>query len=97
MLSVISALHHAPHFMDIILLLLSASLTEVYLQLLQARCVVIQLAMNRSRRGFVVLNLMAVLLTQRSSDLKRFLYFGKFWLVVVNLHSNKGLQFSFME
>jgi len=41
MLSVISALHHVPLFMDRIWLLLMAVETEVVLQLLQTRCVVI--------------------------------------------------------
>jgi len=63
MLSVISALHHVPHFMDIIWLFLVAVETEVDLQLLQTRCALIQLAMNRSRRVSAVLILMAVLLT----------------------------------
>jgi len=63
MRSVISALHHVPLFMDRIRLLLLPVETEVDLQLLQTRCVVIQLAMNRSRRVSVVSTLMAVLLT----------------------------------
>jgi len=63
MLSVISALHHVPLFMDRIWLLLVPVDTEVDLPLLQTRCVVIQLAMNMSRRLSVVLILMAVLLT----------------------------------
>jgi len=37
--------------------------TVVDLQLLQIKCVVIQLAMNRSRRVSVTLTVMAVLLT----------------------------------
>jgi len=49
--------------MDRIRLLLLPVETEVDLQLLQTRCVVIQLAMNRSRRVSVVSTLMAVLLT----------------------------------
>jgi len=52
-----------PTPMDRIWLLLVPVETEVDLQLLQTRCVVIQLAMNRSRRVSVVLPLMAVLLT----------------------------------
>jgi len=63
MLIVISALHHVPLFMDRIWLLLVPVDTEVDLPLLQTRCVVIQLAMNRPRRLSVVLILMAVLLT----------------------------------
>jgi len=51
--------------------------TEVRIQLLQTRCVVIQLAMNRSRRVSVVLTLMAVLM-QRCSVLERSFCFGKF-------------------
>jgi len=78
MLSVISALHHVPLFMDRIWLLLVPVETEVDLQLLQTRYVVIQLAMNRSRRVSVVLTLMAILLTWRISVLARFFCFGKF-------------------
>jgi len=54
MLNVISALHLVPLFMDRIWLLQVAVETEVDLQLLQTRCVVIQLAMNKSRRASVV-------------------------------------------
>jgi len=62
MLSVTSALHNVPHFMDRIWLFLVPVETEVDLQLLQTRRAVIQLAMNRSRRVSVVLTLMPVLL-----------------------------------
>jgi len=51
--------------------------TEVDQKLLQTRCVVIQLAMNRSRPVSVALTLMAVLLTQRCSVLERFFCFWK--------------------
>ena len=62
-LSIISALHHVPLFiMDTIWLLLMPVESEVDLQLLQTRCVVIQLAMNRSIRVSVALNLIGVLL-----------------------------------
>jgi len=63
MLSVISARHHVPLLWILFCCYLVPVETEVYMQLLQTRCVVIQLAMNRSRRMFVVLTLMAVLLT----------------------------------
>jgi len=62
-LSIISALHHVPLFiMDTIWLLLMPVESEVDLQLLQTRCVVIQLAMNRSILVSVALNLIGVLL-----------------------------------
>jgi len=63
MLSIISVLHHVPLSVDRIWLLLVTFETEVDQKLLQTRCVVIQLAMNRSRRVSVILTLMAVLLT----------------------------------
>jgi len=63
MVSVVSAFHHVPLFVDRIWMLLVPVETEVDLQLLQTRCVVIQLAMNRSRQVYVVLTLLAVLLT----------------------------------
>jgi len=50
-------------FMDGIWLFLVPVETEADLQLLRTRCVLTQLAMNRSRRVSVVLTLMAVLLT----------------------------------
>jgi len=50
MLSIISAIHHVPFFMDRFWLLLVPVDTEIDLPLLQRRCVVIQLAMNRSWR-----------------------------------------------
>jgi len=59
-LSGISAVPRVPLFMD-----------SVDLQLLQTRCVMIQPAMNRSRRVSLVLTLMAVLLTQLCSVLER--------------------------
>jgi len=62
MLSVVSAFHYVPLFMDRIWLLLVPVETDVDLQLLQTRCVVIQLAMNRSRRVSAVMILMAVVL-----------------------------------
>jgi len=62
MLSVISAFHHVSLFMDRIWLLLVRVETEGGLQLLQTRCAVIQLAMNRSRRVSVG-TVTAVLLT----------------------------------
>jgi len=55
-----SALHHVPLFMDGTWLFLVPVKTAVDLQLFQARCVVIQLAMNRSRRVSIVLNWRAV-------------------------------------
>jgi len=63
MLSVTSALHHVSLFVDRIWKLLVPVETDVHLQPLQARCVVIQLVMNRSKRVSVVLTLTAVLLT----------------------------------
>ena len=67
MLNVVSAFHHVQLFMDRIWLLLVTVETDVDLQPLQTRCVVIQLEMNRSGRMSVVLPLMAVLLTLFSS------------------------------
>ena len=61
--SVVSELLHAPLFMDWKWLLLAPVETGVDRQLLQTKCVVIQLAVNRSRRVFVALTLVAVLLT----------------------------------
>jgi len=86
MLSVISALHHVLLFMDRIWLLVVPVETEVDLQLLQTKCVVIQLAVNKSRR---VSNL--VQFSKYSSVLE------SFWLIAGYLHFNKGLQFCFME
>jgi len=56
---VISALHHVPLFMDKSWFILMPVETVLDPQLLQTRCVVIQLAMNRSRLASVLLNLMA--------------------------------------
>jgi len=53
-LSVISALHHVPLFMDGTWLLVVAVKTAVDLQILQIKCVVIQLAANRSIWVFVI-------------------------------------------
>jgi len=71
--------------MDKISLLLVPGKTAVDLQLLQIRCVVIQLAMNRSRRVSVALTLTAVLLMWRISVLERFFLFLKVfgWLRVI--------------
>jgi len=63
MLSVIPALHHAPLFMDRIWLLLVLVETGVDVQLLQTRCILIQLEIKTSQRVPVLLTLMAVLLT----------------------------------
>jgi len=80
MLSFISALDHVPLRMDRTWLYLSPVETAVDPQRLQASCVVIQLAISRSRRVSVVLNFMAVLLTQRCLVVGK--SFGKFfgWL-----------------
>jgi len=86
MLSVISAFHHVPLYMNRIWLLVMSVETEVDLQLLPTKCVVIQLAMNRSRRVSNV-----VQFSKDSSVL------GRFWLVTGYLHFNKGLQFCFIE
>jgi len=72
------SLQHVAFFMDGSWLLLVLVKTAVDLQLLQTRYVVIQLAMNRSRRVSDVLDLMAFLLTQRYSILERSFCFGKF-------------------
>jgi len=64
--------------MDRSWLLLAPVETEVGLQLLQRKCVVNQVAMNRSRRVSVVLPLLDVLQTQRYSVLERIFCFGKF-------------------
>jgi len=62
MLSVASALHHVPLFIDRIWLLLVPVETDVDIQLTQTRWAVIQFAMKRSRQVLAVLTLMAVLL-----------------------------------
>ena len=54
---VVFVLHYVPLFMGGTLLSLMPDKTAVDLQLLQTRCVVIQLAMNRSRRVSVILPL----------------------------------------
>jgi len=86
MLSVISALHHVPLFMDRMWLLVAPVETEVDLQLLQTSCAVIKLAVNRSRRLSNVVHF-----SKDSSVLE------SFWLVAGHLHFGKGLQFCFME
>jgi len=68
---VISAFHHFFHFVGGTWLLLVPVKTAVDLQLLQTRCVVIQLPRNRSRPVSAVLNLMAVQPTQHCSILER--------------------------
>jgi len=78
-------------------LLLVLVKTTVDLQLLQTSCVLIQLAMNRSRRVSVVSTLMAVLLTYRFQFSKDSSCFSKFLVTGHLLHFNKGLQFCFME
>jgi len=60
MLIVMSAPHHVPLFVDGTWLLLTPVKTAEDLQLLQTRCVVIQLAM-KTRRVSVVLKFMAFL------------------------------------
>jgi len=70
-------------------------MTAVSLQLLQTRCVVIQLAMNRSIRVSVVVTLKAA---QRFLVLERSFCFGKFLVgfrLSVFLHY-KGLHFCFL-
>ena len=78
-------------------MLLAPVETEVDLQLLQRKCVVHQVAMNRSRRVSVVLPSMAVLQTQRYSVLKESSVLESFWSVAGHLHFDKGLQFFFTE
>jgi len=59
----ISALHHVPFFLDGACLLLVPVKTAVDSQVFQTRCVVVQLAVSRSKEIFVVLTLLAVLPT----------------------------------
>jgi len=84
---VISAFHHVLHFVDGYWMLLVPLKTSVDLQLLQTRCVVIQLPMNRSRPVSAILNLMAVQPTQHCSILERSFCFGTLnvlcWLWVI--------------
>jgi len=86
MLSVMSALHHVPLFMNRIWLLVVPVETKVDLQLLQTRCVVIQLPMNRSRRVSNVV--------QFSKDS---FFLESDWLFAGHLDFNKGLEFCFVE
>jgi len=88
---IISALHHVPLFMGGAWLLQVAVKTAVALQLLQTKYVVIQLAMIRSRRVSVLLNLTAVLPTQRCSVLERFFCFAKFLVGCGRVVSRAGL------
>jgi len=77
---VISVLHHVSLFVDRTRLLLVSVKTAEKLQLLQTRCIVIQITMNRSRR-VSVLNVVQFL--KDPSVLK------SFWLIAGHLHFDK--------
>jgi len=97
---VISALHHVLHFVNETwcYYLLVPVKTAVDLQLLQRRCEVIQLPMNRSRSVSVVLNLIALQPTQHCSILERSFCFGTLnalgWLWVIYILTKASIYIS---